>query len=94
MLHLARVPDSCNEHLDWAFDKGKYTHADDYYHEMKDVVGVNARSSTRNDFQRYFKCKDVNVADCNNKGLTFPETCSVPPCNQCYLGNINNQRRR
>ena len=59
---------------------------------MKEMCGVTSQEATINDFQRYFKCKDVLVADCNDKGLTFPETCSVPPCNQCFIGNLNNQR--
>ena len=90
ILYLAYVPYSCNEHLDWAFNKGKNTHADEYYPDITDVVGVTSLSATRDDFQRYFKCKDVRIADCNGKGLTFPASCSVPPCNQCYLGNIIN----
>ena len=90
LSYSAYVPDSCNKHLDWAFNEGKNTHADEYYPDIADVVGVTSLSATRHDFQRYFKCKDVRKADCNDMGLTFPVSCSVPPCNQCYQGNINN----
>ena len=90
MLYLGDVPESCNPHLNWAFNIGKHT--GEYYHDMKDVAGVSAISSSRNDIQRYFTCKDIQKADCDDKGLTFPATCSEPPCNQCYPGNINNKR--
>ena len=55
---------------------------------MVHVCGVTTLNATRNDFQRYFKCKDVSVNDCED--LQFPNICSVPPCNDCPAGNNNN----
>ena len=59
---------------------------------MIHVCGVRPLDATRNDFQRYFKCKDKHENECNKKGLRFPVECSEPPCNQCNLGNVITQR--
>ena len=86
-MSLAYIPDTCIDHLDWAFNTGKHTHAEEYYVNMTYVVGVTPLHASKNDFQRYFKCKDVIKPYCNDKGLTFPNTCSIPPCNSCTNGN-------
>ena len=68
--------------------------APNWYPEMEVVTGVTLNSATFEDFQREFKCKDIWKAECNDKGLQFPSTCSYPPCNQCtveegwYIVNI------
>ena len=54
------------------------------------VCGVRPLDATQNDFQRYFKCKNIHPEDCNDKGLEFPTSCSVPPCDQCSRGRISN----
>ena len=54
------------------------------------VCGVRPLDATQNDLQRYFKCKSIHPKDCNDKGLEFPTTCSVPPCDQCSRGRISN----
>ena len=52
---------------------------------MQEVTGVNHTNATFEDFQREFKCKDIRKADCNDKGLQFPSTCSYPPCDKCTV---------
>ena len=52
---------------------------------MLEVTGVNPTDATLKDFQREFKCKNLELGDC--KGLQFPLTCSFPPCNQCSIEN-------
>ena len=80
------VPDSCKGHLDWAINYGKdHLDANLFYPQMEQVTGVSPKLATIEDFQRMFKCNDNNKADCNEKGLQFPQTCTFPPCNQCYV---------
>ena len=86
MKILDDISESCIEHIDWAYRVGKYTHAKQYYSEILNVTGVNATDATRNDFQRFFKCKNAHVDAC--KGLLFPKSCSEPPCDQCSMGKI------
>ena len=50
---------------------------------MKDIVGVEPFKATYEDFQRMFKCHNLHIRDCNDKGLRFPVKCSVPPCDNC-----------
>ena len=50
---------------------------------MKEVTGKEPKDASFEDFQREFKCKDVQKAACNEQGLQFPLTCSFPPCNYC-----------
>ena len=81
------TPESCITHLNWAFTKGKDL---GFYQDMFYVCGVRPLDATQNDFQRYFKCKNIHPEDCNDKGLEFPTSCSVPPCDQCSRGRISN----
>ena len=76
------VPSICASHLNWAFTKGINDYPQ-YYDDMIDVCGVAPSLATLQDFQRFFKCKGMQLADCNDKGLQFPTVCSCPPCNQC-----------
>ena len=85
---LANIPGSCKPHLDWAFKVGKISQPQ-LYRDMMDVAGVSPLDATLDDFQRYFKCKDVHNTLCNKKGLSFPNDCSYPPCNQCRQGMIH-----
>ena len=55
---------------------------------MKYVTGVEPSAATHEDFQRIFKCQNLRAVDCNDKGLQFPATCSVPPCNECIAKRI------
>ena len=57
--------------------------ASNWYGKMKDICGVAFQDGTLEDFQRYFKCRNMHFEKCNDKGLEFPSKCSVPPCNQC-----------
>ena len=82
------IPGSCIEHLNYAFVTGKNYDPQEDYPNMYNVTGISPQDATRNDFQRYFICKDKHVNDCIKKGLQFPKTCSAPPCDQCDLGNI------
>ena len=81
------IPDSCTTHLNWAFTTGKDK---GFYQDMIFVCGVRPLDATQNDFQRYFKCKSIHPEDCNDEGLEFPTSCSVPPCDQCSRGRIYN----
>ena len=54
---------------------------------MKEMCGVTSQEATINDIQRYFKCKDIAKADCNDKGLQFPSKCTTPPCDECGIWN-------
>ena len=82
------IPGSCIEHLNYAFVKGKNYNPQKDYPNMINVTGISPLDATRNDFQRYFICKDKHVNECIKKGLQFPKSCSAPPCDQCDLGNI------
>ncbi len=78
------MPHECKKHLDWAITKGKkQAEATDWYGKMKDICGIEYQDGTFQDFQRYFKCTNMQNELCNDKGLAFPSTCSVPPCNRC-----------
>ena len=77
-----RVPSKCASHLEWAFDKGKNEYPENYSN-MINTCGVASDQATLNDFQRLFKCKSIQKADCNDQGLEFPASCSCPPCNEC-----------
>ena len=57
--------------------------APNWYGRMKDICGVTYEDATFEDFQRYFKCTHIQSEKCNDKGLEFPNKCSVPPCNRC-----------
>ena len=86
---LGGIPESCITHLDWAVETGKFegsNFTDVHYADMVYVVGIKPLDATRNDFQRYFKCRNIHSEDCNDEGLQFPKTCSVAPCNQCNGG--------
>ena len=75
--------------LNWAFTTGKTmgpTWTDEHYKDMLYVCGVTPLDASRNDFQRYFKCKGTVAERSNDKGLHFPNNCSVPPCDQCNRG--------
>ena len=50
---------------------------------MTDICGVSVQEAKFEDFQRFFKCNDVQKEYCNDKGLQFPTTCSFPPCDSC-----------
>ena len=54
---------------------------------MEEVAGVTAKDASFQDFHRLFKCKNIHNANCNQKGLQYPPTCSFPPCNQCVIEN-------
>ena len=60
------------------------------YPEMEAVWGVPMNDATFEDFQRIFKCLDLQNAKCNNKGLEFPTTCSKSPCDMCEKGELKN----
>ena len=72
--------------LEWAINTGKlHENANNFYGSMIDISGVAFHDGTFEDFQRYFKCKNVHPEKCNDAGLQFPTKCSVPPCNQCSV---------
>ena len=79
------LPDSCKQEITYAYNEGK-NHADApiWYKNMAEVTGVTIKDATFEDFQRYFKCTNLQAANCNEKGLGFPLTCSFPPCDKCY----------
>ena len=78
------VPESCKDHIGWSFKTGKFSAAASrYYKNMEKITGVEYRSASFEDFQRYFKCMDRRNEDCNSKGLQFPLKCTYPPCNMC-----------
>ena len=52
---------------------------------MQVVTGVTPLEALVEDFEREFKCKNLEPNDCNEKGLQFPSRCSFPPCNQCSV---------
>ena len=81
---VSGVPSSCQNHIDWAFNTGKNTNPE-WYSSMKDSCGVSVKEASFEDFQRLFKCNDISKKYCNDRGLQFPTTCSVPPCNVCTI---------
>jgi len=78
------IPSTCRKHIDWAFNTGKSTNPE-WYASMKDKCGVSVADATFEDFQRLFKCEDIAKKDCNDRGLQFPSSCSVAPCNVCSI---------
>ena len=85
----AYIPTSCITHLNWAYETGKHEgekYTSEHYNDMIYVCGVSPSKATRDDFQRYFKCKNTRENECNKNGLEFPQNCSVPPCNRCNQG--------
>ena len=58
------------------------------YPEMEVVWGVPIQDATFEDFQRIFKCRNIEKAKCNNNGLDFPTTCSKIPCDTCQNGKL------
>ena len=55
------------------------------YPEFTRIAGVHAKDAAYEDFQRFFKCRDVDRDNCNGAGLQFPTSCSHPPCNHCDI---------
>ena len=90
------VPDLCVVWgIEWAFEKGKYkTEANEWYKDMKEVTGLEYRYASLEDFQRYFKCKELEKEKCNDKGLEFPMICSYPPCDTCVTNISGNYLKR
>ena len=85
------IPASCKKHIEWAHKTGKFREdANKWYPEMKDVTGVTIDKATFKDFQREFKCKNLSQKDCNSNGLQFPSSCSLPPCNRCFVNETGN----
>jgi hypothetical protein len=82
---VGTVPSSCAPHISWGYTSGKnegwYQTA--YANNMYIVSGVSIAQATYQDFQRMYKCLNLNAHDCNDKGLEFPTVCSKPPCNAC-----------
>merc|ERR1712136_116806 len=78
------IPSSCRGHIEWAFNTGKNTNPE-WYDSMEDKCGVSVGDATFEDFQRLFKCEDIAKNDCNDRGLQYPTTCSVSPCNVCTI---------
>ena len=91
------IPDDCQKELELAYTTGKLAaNANTIYGQMNDICGISFQNGTFEDFQRFFRCQNMKSPMCNDKGLQFPSTCSVPPCNQCShnqrkekLNNIN-----
>lgn len=82
----AFIPTKCKKHLTWAHTIGKVsTKASTWYSNMRKVTGVDIASATMEDFQRLFKCDGIQSEDCNNRGLKFPKSCTVPPCSKCSV---------
>ena len=84
--YFSGIPDSCKDHLKYAIAIGR-NDQEDVYAGMKEMCGVTSQEATINDIQRYFKCKDIAKADCNDKGLQFPSKCTTPPCDECGIWN-------
>ena len=80
----AGIPNACRHHIDWAFHTGKSANPQDYS-GMQKKCGVTVQKASYQDFQRLFKCENIHQQHCNGQGLTFPTTCSVPPCNKCTV---------
>uniref|UniRef100_A0A7M6DRN4 Glycoside hydrolase family 2 catalytic domain-containing protein n=1 Tax=Clytia hemisphaerica TaxID=252671 RepID=A0A7M6DRN4_9CNID len=83
----AGIPNACRHHLDWAFHTGKTTSPQEYT-GMQKKCGVTLQQANYQDFQRLFKCENIHKQYCNDQGLTFPTTCSAPPCDKCTV-NVN-----
>ena len=86
------VPESCAPYITSAFNEGKFdADADSMYPQMKAITGVEPRNAKYEDFQREFKCQNLQFNDCNANGLGFPpQGCSFPPCNECTVSNPGN----
>jgi len=78
------VPQSCQDDINWALKTGKLKHPE-WYPNMEETCGVSVKDASFEDLQRYFKCKNVNSIDCNDKGLLFPKICTSPPCDVCTI---------
>ncbi|CAK0825836.1 unnamed protein product [Prorocentrum cordatum] len=79
------VPSACARHIAWGHSAGKneawYQTA--FAKKMYLISGVDLSQGTYEDFQRMYKCLNLNAYDCNDLGLDFPTTCSEPPCDAC-----------
>ena len=78
------IPERCKEHINLALTTEKTKKPiNKIYQRMKDIVGVEPFDATYEDFQRMFKCQNLYIRDCSDKGLRFPVKCSVSPCDTC-----------
>ena len=85
-LKCLDIPNNCTSQIHWAFNKGKHSEkSEQWYGRMRDVCGISFKVATFDDFHRYFKCQNMQPEVCNEQGLLFPNKCSIPPCNQCYV---------
>ena len=76
----------CKHYLKSAHHNGQSEQkAIQWYAGMYEISGVSIKNATYEDFQRLFKCKGLQQAHCNDKGLQFPSTCSRSPCNTCGI---------
>lgn len=63
------VPNSCQGHVDWAMVTGRVHHSE-FYPEFETITGKALMSSSVEDMQLYFYCKDTGHEEC--KGLQLP----------------------
>ena len=83
------VPQECKTEIIWALKTGRLKDPTWYgYPEMEMVLGVPIQDATFEDFQRIFKCLNLQKTKCNMKGLDFPTTCSKLPCDMCEKGKL------
>ena len=81
------VPSSCVRHLNHAFET-PLEYKKGLFFDFEKITGVNLQGASKNDIQRYFKCKDgflpkLIQSECNDRGLQFPASCSSEPCDGC-----------
>ena len=94
-VHIA----DCKQEIIWAYknrNKKDAKTGKNWFGNMKTATGVKRKEAKLEDFQRLYKCENYKADVCNNKGLTYPAKCSLPPCNgsatathQCHGSKIS-----
>ena len=79
------VPIQCDDFIKKAVLDRNMFNAHDMYSDMPLTTGVLAKHATYEDFQRLFKCENLQNGTCNDNGLQFPRSCSHPPCHLCRV---------
>jgi len=56
--HCGVIPDSCQDHIGWAHEHGKYQHPE-WYLGFEEITGVSLDEGSRLDMAQYFYCLEI-----------------------------------